>query len=83
MRLLNSLACAAAAISTVAGIAAPSTAGIKALVQRRLPRHAESFEFAIVNATQPGQQNDSYTVSSTSHDKILIQGNTLSALSTG
>lgn len=83
MRLLSIAICLAAAISTVAGISAPSTAGIEALVQRRLPRHAHSLEFSIVNASLPGQENDSYTVSSTKNGKNLIEGNTLSALSTG
>jgi alpha-N-acetylglucosaminidase len=83
MRLLRTVICLAAAVGTVVGITAPSTAGIEALVQRRLPRHVHSWEFSIVNASVPGQGNDTYTVSSTKNGTILVEGNTISALSMG
>lgn len=71
------------------GILAPaalslSTDGIYGLVKRRLPQHADSFEFALVNETKKNAAvNDQYVVSSTSDGKILVEGNSLSALSSG
>ncbi|KAE8151487.1 tim-barrel domain-containing protein [Aspergillus avenaceus] len=59
-----------------------STQGIQSLVQRRLPDHAHNFEFSLVNVSQH-VTNDSYVISSTSEGKILVEGNTLSALSKG
>lgn len=60
----------------------PSTAGIEALVQRRLPQHVHSFEFSIANATSAGE-SDSYTVSTAQSGKVKVEGNSLSALATG
>ncbi|KAH8648643.1 putative alpha-N-acetylglucosaminidase [Xylariales sp. PMI_506] len=88
MRLLSlaSWAVGAAAVATRAinttSSTASLTAGVEALVQRRIPQHASSFEFAIVNATTDPTY-DTYTVSSTSDGKILVQGNTVSALLSG
>jgi alpha-N-acetylglucosaminidase len=71
------------------GILAPtalslSTDGIYDLVKRRLPQHADSFEFVLVNETDRDTTvNDQYVVSSTSDGKILVEGNSLSALSSG
>lgn len=93
MRLLRLISWAAVAASVGAGAgvsatltkpAAASTAGVEALVQRRLPEHRHKFEFALVNTSgsaEPG--NDTYRVSSTSNGKFLIQGNTMSALLSG
>jgi alpha-N-acetylglucosaminidase len=60
----------------------PSTTGIQALLQRRLPQHAEKFEFSIVNATSFGE-NDVYAVSNAQNGKIKVEGSSLSALATG
>ncbi|KAI3325998.1 glycoside hydrolase family 89 protein [Xylariaceae sp. AK1471] len=69
-----------------------STVGVESLVQRRLPQHAKSFQFEVVDATNATQTeteaetervNDSYIVSSTSDGKILVQGNTVGALFAG
>jgi alpha-N-acetylglucosaminidase len=61
-----------------------ATAGVEALVKRRLPHHAPSFQFELVNATSSSSRgNDSYLVSSEQDGSILIQGNTLSALLSG
>lgn len=60
----------------------PSTEGIYNLVQRLLPHHVESFDFSLVgekNATV----NDVYTVSSVTDGKILVEGNSVSALAVG
>lgn len=71
------------------GILAPaalslSTDGIYNLVKRRLPQHADSFEFSLVNETEKNANvNDTYVVSGTSDGKILVEGNSLSALSSG
>jgi alpha-N-acetylglucosaminidase len=89
MRVVDSVVrgvavCAAAASFITGAAAAPSTAGIEALVQRRLPNHVDSFEFSIVNETDPlSWENDEYAVSTTCDGKILVEGSSLSALATG
>lgn len=65
-----------------------STQGILDLVARRLPSHVDSFEFRLTaNESLPiivsTKTNDVYQVSSTSNGKILVEGNSLSALSSG
>jgi alpha-N-acetylglucosaminidase len=64
---------------------AQSTQGIYNLLQRQMPSHADSFELSLVdsigNANATGY--DQYAVSSTSNGKILVEGTTLSALSSG
>jgi hypothetical protein len=86
LRLLISalVAGAAAALATRQQISS-STAGVEALVQRRLPRHAGSFEFAIVNASASDSPptNDSYVVSTNREGKIQVDGNSPSALLSG
>lgn len=87
MRLLLRVMLAAAALAATAvadGLVNMSTAGIEALIQRRLPQHATSFQFTLVNvSTSTSRDNDSYTVSSTDDGTIMVQGNTLSALTSG
>ncbi|KAI1826032.1 glycoside hydrolase family 89 protein [Xylaria intraflava] len=86
MRVFNPVVWALAAVGVAATI---STAGVESLVRRRLPHHAESFQFKIVNAvknetgTGVERENDSYVVSSTKNGKILVQGNSVSALLSG
>ena len=68
------------------GTVAQSTQGILDLVQRRLPDHVDDFEFRLLasgtgNSSRP--VNDNYVISSTTDAKILVQGNSLSALSSG
>ena len=75
-RIVVTVAAAVAAVS--AGL---STTGVEALVQRRLPQHASSFQFELVNLSTTG--NDSYVVTTTDDSRILVQGNTLSALLSG
>ncbi|KAI0965505.1 glycoside hydrolase family 89 protein [Xylaria arbuscula] len=79
------LAAGVAALRTAA-----STAGVEALVRRRLPLHAGSFQFEIVevlgaDGNQTGAENelvnDSYVVSSA--HKVVVQGNTVGALLAG
>lgn len=61
-----------------------STTGVEALVRRRLPQHDEAFQFELVNvSTAASRGNDTYVVSSTTDGKILVEGNTLSALLSG
>lgn len=67
---------------------AQSTQGIIDLVARRLPSHNDAFEFQLTaNESLPlvvaTKTNDDYRVSSTSNGKILVEGNSLSALSSG
>lgn len=67
-----------------AGLAAPSTKGIYDLLQRRMPLHASSFELSLVDSIGNASAGyDQYVVSSTSKGKILVEGTTLSALSSG
>ena len=85
MRIARLLSWAALAVgaSSLATRDTPSIAGVEALVQRRLPQHVNSFQFEIVNASQAnGLGSDRYVVSSAG-GKILVQGNTLSALLSG
>jgi alpha-N-acetylglucosaminidase len=70
----------------VFGVATQLTQGILNLVQRRLPNHVDDFEFQIVvNGTGNSTKlvHDNYVVSSISDGKILVEGNSLSALSSG
>ena len=66
-------------------VSAQSVQGILDLVKRRLPNHVAEFTFSIVNATaaSPSKVNDEYTVSRSAKGKILVEGNSLSALSMG
>ncbi|KAJ5981184.1 hypothetical protein N7499_001803 [Penicillium canescens] len=64
-------------------VAAQSTEGIYNLVQRRLPNHADSFRFTLVNATQAANSYDQYVVSTAANGTVLVQGSSLSALSSG
>jgi alpha-N-acetylglucosaminidase len=79
--------CLAVLISTVTALAAPSTAGIEALVRRRIPDHADNFQFALVDNSTTGthntSSNDAYTVADLSNGTIRVEGTTLSALATG
>jgi len=74
------------AICLISGVAAQSTQGIIDLVKRRLPDHVDDFEFRHFgngNSNSTEAQNDEYMVSSTTDGKILVEGNSLSALSSG
>jgi alpha-N-acetylglucosaminidase len=82
--LLSSLCICAACL--MLGAVPQATRGILDLVQRRLPNHVNDFEFQLIaNGTGNGTKpvNDDYIVSSTSDGKIRVQGNSLSALSSG
>lgn len=63
---------------------AQSTQGIYDLLQRRMPLHAHRFELSLVESVGNSTGGyDHYAVSSTSHGMILVEGRTLSALSSG
>lgn len=64
-------------------VVAQSTHGLYDLVQRRLPNHADSFRFTLVNTTQNTTNYDQYVVSTALNGTILVQGSSLSALSSG
>ena len=87
MLLLSHLIVAVSIVATsaiAASVADVSTDGVAALVQRRLPQHADAFEFTLVNiSTSTTRENDSYTVTSTVGGKIVVEGNTVSALLSG
>ncbi|KAI1418879.1 glycoside hydrolase family 89 protein [Xylaria sp. FL1777] len=92
MRVFNLFAAWAFAAGVVALRTAASTTGVESLVRRRLPQHAESFQFEIVEALGPdGNQtgieddrvNDSYVVSSAAGGKVIVQGNTVGGLLAG
>jgi alpha-N-acetylglucosaminidase len=80
-----------AAISALCHAQAQSTAGIKALVQRRLPAHADSFVFSITPSTSSygaatnfsDKANDEYRVSNGANGTISISGNSPIALAAG
>jgi alpha-N-acetylglucosaminidase len=77
---LSAISGALFAASTAWGL---STQGIRNLLHRRLPAHANDFQFSLVNIKANDNTNDHYTVSSTKSGNILVEGNSLSALSTG
>ncbi|KAK1807308.1 hypothetical protein LTR12_018347, partial [Friedmanniomyces endolithicus] len=88
MRFLTFAASAALTLSVLCG--AQSTAGIEALVQRRLPNHANAFTFSLtpgpvsyVASNTTTKQNDEYTVSNAANGTIHITGNTPIALASG
>ncbi|KAH7351012.1 putative alpha-N-acetylglucosaminidase [Rhexocercosporidium sp. MPI-PUGE-AT-0058] len=80
MLLSRCLVWLAAALGVLSAI---STQGIKDLVKRRLPAHIDDFEFRLLgNETSKGG-NDVYSVSSMKNGRIIVEGNSLSALSSG
>lgn len=77
-------------LSVLALCTAQSTAGIEALVKRRLPNHVDSFSFSFsdspIQSTTTnitGKPNDEFSVSNGAGGKIDISGNSLAALNSG
>ena len=60
-----------------------STAGIEALVQRRLPQHADDFSFTLANGSYATAINDQYVVGNGENGTIAISGNSPIALASG
>lgn len=84
MRAFSTCAWLLSAIGAVATSSTSSTAGVESLVKRRLPSHANSFEFALEPSSHGSSlTNDTYSVSSTKDGKIRIEGTTTSALLSG
>ncbi|KAB5545833.1 putative alpha-N-acetylglucosaminidase [Coniochaeta sp. 2T2.1] len=87
MRLLSLIiasVAAAVAGAPIDGTTKVSTSGVEALVQRRLPQHVGSFQFQLVNtSTTDTKGNDTYIVASVADGRLLVQGNSLSALLSG
>ncbi|KAK3072938.1 hypothetical protein LTR53_005896 [Teratosphaeriaceae sp. CCFEE 6253] len=88
MHLFRLIASAAFGLCTLS--AAQSTQGIEALVQRRLPNHADSFTFSLTEGPLAyetpnitSRANDEYTVSNAANGTIHIVGNTPIALASG
>lgn len=88
---IPSLATWIGAVVSVASAQSSSTQGIVDLVKRRLPNHVDNFSFSLINSTTGASfssnstklQNDEYTVSTTRNGTVVVQGNSLSALSSG
>ena len=70
-------------LSAASTVAAQSTEGISDLLHRRLPKHADNFRFTLVNTTQANNTHDKYVVSTAANGTVLVQGTSLSALSSG
>ncbi|KAI1357309.1 glycoside hydrolase family 89 protein [Xylaria arbuscula] len=92
MRVAQIFAACAFAASVVALRTSASTTGVESLVRRRLPQHAHSFQFEIVEDLGSDESqaeaddervNDSYVVSSAGDGKVVVQGNTAGALLAG
>lgn len=89
MRLFGNAVTAISALASVSAAASASTAGIEALVQRRLPNNANDFAFSLIaspaayGSANTTLQNDQYTVSSGHNGTIHISGNTAIALTSG
>ena len=84
MRAVSLISWALPALVTVLAISSSSsTAGIEDFVQRRLPHHVHDFEFSLDEVKHSAQSNDTYKVSSAKNGKILVEGNSLSALMSG
>lgn len=60
---------------------AQSLDGIYDLVRRRMPKHVDSFRFSLMDFNSTN--NDQFVVSTAANGTILVQGNSLSALSYG
>lgn len=86
MRFLQLLTWAVGVAATVQA-STLSVAGVQALVQRRLPKHADSFIFEIAttvsNNSSASSELDNYVVSSTNKGKIRVQANSISGLLSG
>lgn len=80
MRWFYSLSCLYGLLSLAEG---QSAQGLVNLVKRRLPAHVDDFSFQLAPGNHtPGLTNDQYTVKCDS-GKVSVQGNSLSALSSG
>ncbi len=73
------------AVAVPFGVASsPSTSGIESFVKRRLPKHAQNFEFAVTDAAESSAAaNETYIVSSSDNGKIKVEGSTVSAVMQG
>lgn len=84
---MNILRTVAALLVSLSFCTAYSTAGLEALVERRLPNHASAFSFALTNSTPSknitNAANDEYTVENGDNGTIKISGNTPIALASG
>lgn len=66
-----------------ASAAAQSTDGLYRLVKRRLPDHVDLFRFDLRNFTSGKNEYDQFVVRTAPNGTILVEGNTISALSSG
>lgn len=72
------------AATTLVTAQTANVSGIVALVKRRLPSHVNDFKFAVTSdCLTNSTAHDTYIVSTPKNGTVLIQGSSLSALSTG
>ncbi|KOS20680.1 Alpha-N-acetylglucosaminidase [Escovopsis weberi] len=87
MRLLSAVAWAVSVVHVAAAAASrqPSTAGIEALLKRRLPDHADAFELSLVEPCSQDSNKtvESYYVQNGKDGKIVVEGSTISAILSG
>ncbi|KAK5789923.1 hypothetical protein VI817_007210 [Penicillium citrinum] len=62
---------------------AQSTEGLYSLVKRRLPNHVDHFQFSINSSLVEDGGYDQFTVQTLPNRTVLVEGSSISALSSG
>jgi alpha-N-acetylglucosaminidase len=62
---------------------AQSTEGLYNLVERRLPKHVDQFQFSINSNLTHNGGYDQFTVKTAHNGTVLVEGSSISALSSG
>lgn len=62
---------------------AQSTEGLYRLVQRRLPNHVDRFHFSINSSLNLNSGYDQFSVHTSPNGTVLVEGSSISALSSG
>lgn len=65
------------------GAIAHPTDALYDLVKRRLPSHVDEFHFSLVPNTTAAEGYDHFKVQTTQNGTVLVQGSSISALSSG
>lgn len=66
-----------------ASAVAQSTDGLYSLVKRRLPKHVDQFRFLVNSDPTDTGGYDQFTVRTAPNGTVLIEGSSISALSSG
>ncbi|KAJ5396423.1 hypothetical protein N7509_004536 [Penicillium cosmopolitanum] len=66
-----------------ASAVAQSTDGMYSLVKRRLPEHVDQFRFSISSNLTDNGGYDQFTVKTAHNGTVLVEGSSISALSSG